>query len=83
MSNCCICSEPIEKQLAGHNPAPVMDGDGDLCCGDCNATVVLPERLRQAVDRAVAMRVGRGVRSKPYIDDGTTEPPGAPLEGAP
>lgn len=44
------------------------------------ALAPLAERLRQAVDRAVAMRAPRGLRSKPFIDDGTTEPPGAPLE---
>jgi hypothetical protein len=112
MNKCCICNEPIERQLApdgtvawdkGHNPAPVMDGDDDRCCGQCNSTVVLPERLKLAGIDPDTVRVVTGHqrlrllddglignpwskdekprRSKPFIDDGTTEPPGAPLEG--
>lgn len=42
---CCICKKPFEGY--GNNPAPVMDG-GE-CCDKCNADVVLPIRLAQAV----------------------------------
>ena len=50
---CCICDEEIEVLVdrhtgetvwaEGHNAAPVRDG---RCCGDCNATVVIPARLQ-------------------------------------
>lgn len=42
---CCICKKPFEGY--GNNPAPVMGG-GE-CCDKCNADVVLPIRLAQAV----------------------------------
>ncbi len=42
---CCICKKPFEGY--GNNPVPVMDG-GE-CCDKCNADVVLPIRLAQAV----------------------------------
>jgi hypothetical protein len=112
MRECCICGEQIERQLGpdgtvawdkGHNPAPVMDGDDDRCCGQCNSNVVLPERLKLAgIDPATVkvitgqmpgVRIDEMIghpwakdekpkRSKPFMD-GTTEPPGAPLEGTP
>jgi hypothetical protein len=94
MNKCCICGEQIERQLGpdgtvawdkGHNPAPVMDGDDDRCCGQCNASVVLPERLKLAgidpdtVKAITGTLPSSSIRSKPFMD-GTTEPPGAPLE---
>ena len=110
MNKCCICGEQIERQLGpdgtvawdkGHNPEPVMNGVLDRCCGQCNANVVLPERLKRAGIDPATVKVITGQmpgvridemtghpwskdekpkRSKPLIDDGTTEPPGAPLE---
>lgn len=40
--NCCICG----KTFIGHgnNPYPVKD-EG-RCCAECNATVVIPERIK-------------------------------------
>lgn len=40
---CCICGIPITGY--GNNPAPVKDKG--YCCDYCNATVVIPERLKQ------------------------------------
>lgn len=42
---CCICNGEIETVggwREGHNAQPVADG---RCCGDCNATRVIPARL--------------------------------------
>ena len=41
---CCICGKEIKGW--GNNPYPVRT-EGD-CCDLCNATVVLPERIRRA-----------------------------------
>jgi hypothetical protein len=47
---CSICQGPIEHVgygvhawTQGHNAEPVNSG---RCCGHCNATVVIPARLR-------------------------------------
>lgn len=40
---CCICGKAIDGH--GHNAAPLTDGE---CCDECNATKVIPERLRLA-----------------------------------
>lgn len=42
---CVICHGPIEivdGWAEGHNAAPVKNG---RCCGDCNATAVIPARM--------------------------------------
>jgi hypothetical protein len=48
---CCICKQEIPVEhgtwTEGHNAEPVVAGG--RCCGDCNATVVIPERLRGIV----------------------------------
>ena len=38
---CCICG----KRIDGHpnNAAPLMDG---VCCDECNATKVVPQRIK-------------------------------------
>lgn len=41
---CCICGKTFEGW--GNNPWPVKE-DGQ-CCRECNATIVLPERLKLA-----------------------------------
>lgn len=46
-SCCCICGKPIEGH--GNNAAPVKDG---LCCEECNATKVIPERIKMAKGHA-------------------------------
>ena len=38
---CCICGKRINGHP--HNAAPLKDG---VCCDECNATRVLPERIR-------------------------------------
>ena len=38
---CCICGKRIDGHP--HNAAPLKDG---VCCDECNATKVIPERLR-------------------------------------
>lgn len=59
---CCICKKPFEGY--GNNPAPVMDG-GE-CCDKCNADVVLPIRLAQAVKVRAAVMTKTNKESK-YI----------------
>ena len=39
---CCLCGKRIDGYW--HNAAPVKDG---VCCDKCNATRVIPERLRK------------------------------------
>ena len=43
---CCFCGKPIK----GHpnNAAPVGDG---VCCDECNAKKVVPERLRMVKEQ--------------------------------
>lgn len=48
---CCICGGGIEVDKRsgwnqGHNAWPVV-ADG-RCCDDCNANVVIPERIKRA-----------------------------------
>lgn len=40
---CCICGRQFSGE--GNNPAPVEHHDGDVCCDECNANVVVPLRL--------------------------------------
>ena len=40
---CCLCGGIIEGY--GNNAAPLKDGD---CCDVCNATRVVPERIKKA-----------------------------------
>ena len=48
--NCSICGLAIDIQIGGwsegHNAEPVNSG---RCCSDCNAMVVIPRRLTQAM----------------------------------
>lgn len=41
---CCICR--CEVQGIGHNPWPVEERKGAVCCDWCDSTVVFPARLR-------------------------------------
>lgn len=40
---CCLCGKPIFGY--SHNPRPVAK-EGE-CCNDCNATKVIPARLKK------------------------------------
>ena len=44
---CSICQSEFTEW--GNNAQPVNDG---RCCNDCNATVVIPARLRMFYDKA-------------------------------
>ena len=46
---CCICGNEFLDRT-GHNPWPVIDDDTGkkVCCAACNATVVIPARLKLA-----------------------------------
>jgi len=55
MKICSICGDNIDIQYkengepywsGGHNAQPVNDG---ICCSECNMTVVLPTRLKDAM----------------------------------
>ena len=46
---CCLCDEqipmnPLTKWDKGNNPSP-LGKEGDRCCDDCNASVVVPTRM--------------------------------------
>jgi hypothetical protein len=46
---CSICGKDIPAvggRADGHNAQPVNDG---RCCDECNLTVVIPERMQQAI----------------------------------
>lgn len=47
---CCLCGGDIETQAngwtGGHNPEPLAPATS-RCCGTCNSTKVIPERLYQ------------------------------------
>lgn len=40
---CCLCGRQFNGE--GNNPAPLVHHDGDVCCDECNANVVVPLRL--------------------------------------
>jgi hypothetical protein len=43
---CCICGNMIEPKgdwILGNNAEPIKDG---RCCDDCNATKVIPARIK-------------------------------------
>ena len=53
---CCICEAEIIGW--GHNPQPIKDKNGedfkpgeDNCCFDCNNAIVVPERVKNMIDR--------------------------------
>lgn len=52
---CCICG--LKMQGYGNNPAPVATGG--RCCDDCNASVVIPERLKQAANEKTTAEAAR------------------------
>lgn len=47
---CCICGKemvhPFLKQYRGNNPWPVDKTAGARCCDECNATYVIPKRMK-------------------------------------
>ena len=48
---CSICGKKIEAKgtwKEGNNAQPINDG---RCCDTCNATKVLPERLKRVIAR--------------------------------
>ena len=48
---CCLCQKEIEvigMYKDGHNAWPLNKEIRDRCCGDCNATKVIPARLAMA-----------------------------------
>ena len=44
--NCVICGHTRQSTGYGHNPEPVASFQSGRCCDTCNATVVIPARLR-------------------------------------
>ena len=40
IKKCCLCGKEIEGY--GNNPSPLK---GDICCDECNATILVPLRL--------------------------------------
>ena len=48
LKECCICGKPLPNPRTWNNPYPVSADEDDVCCSECNATRVIPARLRQA-----------------------------------
>ena len=51
---CCLCNKDIQpNELSGwkygHNPDPLGKTENDRCCDICNATKVIPERLKRVM----------------------------------
>ena len=46
-NHCCFCRATFRGW--GNNPFPVLDEEGAVACGDCNAVIVLPQRYRHAM----------------------------------
>ena len=44
---CSFCGETFRGW--GNNPSPVLEAVGSLACHECNAAIVLPQRLRNAM----------------------------------
>lgn len=44
---CCICGNQILG--FGNNPSPVKETG--VCCGDCNAMVVVPARIKNMLNK--------------------------------
>lgn len=42
---CCFCKEEITGW--GNNPAPLFQDGKNRCCDVCNATIVIPERIKR------------------------------------
>ena len=40
---CCLCHEEFEGH--GNNPWPVIEGENERCCDECNWKVVVPARV--------------------------------------
>ena len=58
MKTCSICGKNIDIQYkedgkpywsGGHNAQPINDG---TCCSECNMTIVLPTRLKHAMEES-------------------------------
>lgn len=43
-NTCCICGEELKGH--GHNPWPVIKEEDARCCYKCNATFVIPARIK-------------------------------------
>uniref|UniRef100_UPI004055F71B hypothetical protein n=1 Tax=Acetatifactor sp. TaxID=1872090 RepID=UPI004055F71B len=41
--NCCFCGCAVKG--IGHNPKPVENREGAVCCDWCDSTVVIPARI--------------------------------------
>lgn len=53
-NRCSLCNSLIEVEVSGwdkgHNPWPLRRNETDRCCQTCNDTVVLPARIRMAMN---------------------------------
>lgn len=48
-TNCCFCNIQI-KDIDSNNAQPLAD---DRCCGDCNASKVIPARIKEMQEKEV------------------------------
>ena len=59
---CSLCGNDIEVQengwAEGHNSWPLNEKDDDRCCGTCNMTKVIPERLKMVMEKAAPTYIG-------------------------
>lgn len=47
VKSCCICGKELKSHLEYNNPYPISKDDRDVCCGICNITFVVPERMKR------------------------------------
>lgn len=47
--NCCFCKR--EYTGYGNNPYPVSLDSADICCDDCNKSIVIPARINQLLNK--------------------------------
>lgn len=48
VKTCCICGKVLHSPWDENNPRPYKDSG--VCCGDCNTTYVIPERMGIHID---------------------------------
>lgn len=53
--DCCLCGQPCEPWVPGqegwgHNPDPLGTNEDDRCCDYCNASKVIPARVKAFAD---------------------------------
>ena len=56
---CSICGQKYEGY--GNNAQPVNDGN---CCDKCNATIVIPRRFQDHINRMIELEQCKNIKEK-------------------